>query len=330
MPTTSDSTRTHAFTERDIQVNGITLHVREQGTGAPVIFCHGFPHTGFVWHRQLQAVADAGFHAVAPDLRGYGGTDIPADVRDYANAESVKDLIGLLDEMGADQAVFVGLDFGAVLVWELALRAPERVRAVIVCNNPYLGRAPMQPSLMWERMARKHFLHIHHFQEQGPADAALAENPRAFLERVYFALSGEYHYLDTWQFPSEGTGYLDVLPAAPPLPWSWLSSDEIELIASDFERTGFTGGLSWYRALDVNWELTADYERAQVQVPAFFLYGERDCDMEGFSGPDPIGMMRALVPDLRAADMVPEAGHLLQLEKTDDVNALLLKYLASL
>lgn len=319
-----------SFTERDVEVNGITMHLREQGTGSPVVFCHGFPHTGFMWHRQLQAVADAGYHAIAPDLRGYGGTDRPDDVRQYSNAESVKDLIGLLDEIGAEQAVFVGLDFGAVLLWELALRAPERVRTVVVCNNPYLGRAPILPSKIWERMARKHFLHIHHFQESGPADEALAADPRSFLERVYFALSGEYHYLDTWQFPSEGTGYLDVLPAAPPLPWSWLSSDEVDVLAADFERTGFTGGLSWYRALDVNWELTESIHNAPVEVPAFFLYGERDCDMEGFSGPDPIGMMRALVPDLRSADMVAGAGHLVQLERTDEVNALLLGYLASL
>ncbi|QXQ16023.1 alpha/beta hydrolase [Skermania piniformis] len=305
------------------------MHLREQGSGPPVIFLHGFPHTGFVWHRQLAAVAAAGWHAIAPDLRGFGGTDAPTGPAAYTNVDSIADLTGLLDQLGADRAVFVGLDFGAVLTWELALRVPDRVRAVIVCNNPYLGRAPRRPSEIWARMARRHFVHLHHFQQPGSADAELAGAPREFLARVYYALSGDYHYLDVWQHPP-GTRYLDALPVAPPLPWPWLSEAEFELLASTFERTGFTGGLNWYRALDRNWELGAALPDAPVAVPAFFLYGERDCDMEGFSGMDPIGTMRARVPDLRAADMVADAGHLLPLERTGATDALLLRYLAEL
>ncbi|MBJ8345895.1 alpha/beta hydrolase [Antrihabitans sp. YC2-6] len=318
------------MSERFVQTNGITLHVTELGSGKPVVFCHGFPHTSFVWHRQLEAVAAAGYHAIAPDLRGYGRSSAPDDVSAYSNAESVADLLGLLDDIGAEKAVFVGLDFGAVLVWELALRAHERVEAVIVCNNPYLGRAPRRPSDMWRRIAEKHFLHLHYFQEPGVADKELAEDPRDFLARVYYALSGDYHYLDVWKHPSEGTGYLDALPKAPPLPWKWLSVDEFDILATEFERTGFTGGLSWYRALDVNWELTEHLTDTKVEVPAFFLWGERDCDMEGFSGPDPIGAMRTKVPDLREVVMIPGAGHLVQMERSDEVSKHLLEFLSAL
>lgn len=306
------------------------MHVAEVGEGPPVIFCHGFPHTWYVWNRQLPAVADVGYRAIAPDMRGYGRTDSPAGVAAYTNENAVADLMGLLDDMGETQAVFVGLDFGAALTWELALRRPERVKAVVVFNNPFLGRGRRRPSEMWAKMAETHFLHVHYFQEQGPADEELNARPRDFLSSIYYALSGDYHYLDIWKNPASGNGYLDVLPKAPALPWRWLSQHDFDALASDFERTGFTGGLNWYRALDLNWELTEPFAAGNVEVPAFFVYGERDCDLEGFSGPDPIGTMKSKVPDLREVAAVPEAGHLVQLEKTDEVNALLTRFVCSL
>ncbi|MEU2252400.1 alpha/beta hydrolase [Nocardia xishanensis] len=317
-------------THRFVTTNGIRMHVAEQGSGYPVVFCHGFPHTWFVWHRQLAAVAAAGYRALAPDLRGYGRTEAPDDPAEYTNRAVIGDLLGLLDDIGAERAVFVGLDFGAALVWELALRAPDRVAGLIVLNNPYAPRPPRAPSELWAKAAARHFLHLDYFQRPGVADAELGARPREFLARVYYSLSADYHYLDTWRFPAEGTGYLDVLPEAPALPWRWLAEDEFDTLAADFERTGFTGGLNWYRNLDRNWILTADYADARVTVPTYFLYGERDPDMEGFSGRDPLGTLRAYVPDLRAVTKVPDAGHLVQLERSDEVNTLIAAHLADL
>jgi pimeloyl-ACP methyl ester carboxylesterase len=275
-------------------------------------------------------LAAAGFHTIAPDMRGYGASSAPEGADAYTNQEAVADLMGLLDDLGEERAVFVGLDFGAQLVWELALRQPDRVRAVIVCNNPFVGRPRRKPSDLWARMAQQHFMHVDYFQKPGPADAELNARPRDFLARVYWALSGEYHYLDTWQFPAEGNGYLDVLPEAPARPWTWMTEAEFDALARPFEQTGFTGGLNWYRAIDRNWELTEPFADANVEVPAFFIYGERDCDMEGFSGMDPLGAMRARVPDLREVAMIPEAGHLIQMERPGQVNQLLLSFLESL
>lgn len=317
-------------THRQVRTNGITLHVAEQGEGPPVVFCHGFPHVWFVWHHQLPAVAAAGYRAIAPDMRGYGRSDAPVGVESYTNQEAALDLVGLLDDIGERQAVFVGLDFGAALVWELCLRHPERVRAAVVFNNPFVGRGKRRPSELWARIAEKHFLHLHYFQEPGPADQELNWKPRDFLSSIYYALSGDFHYLDIWSNPSNGNGYLDVLPKAPPLPWRWMTEDEFEVFAGEFTRTGFTGGLSWYRALDLNWELTESFADSVVEVPVFFLYGERDCDMEGFSGSDPIGMMKSRVPDLREVVMVPGAGHLVQMEKPDEVNSILTRFLGSI
>ncbi|MFF0544925.1 alpha/beta fold hydrolase [Nocardia thailandica] len=310
------------LTQRYLDTGGVRMHVSERGQGFPVVFCHGFPHTGFVWHRQLAAVAAAGYRALAPDLRGYGRTDAPADPAAYTNEAVIGDLLALLDDIGAGRAVFVGLDFGAQLVWELALRAPERVAAVAILNNPYAPRPPRPPSDFWTRAAERHFLHLSYFQTPGVADAELAARPREFLARVYYALSGDYHYLDTWKNPP-GLGYLDVLPQAPELPWRWLTEAEFDTLAAEFERTGFTGGLNWYRNLDRNWRLTESLAGADVTVPAYFLYGEHDPDMEGFAGRDPLTTLRAHVTDLRAVVRVPDAGHLVQLEQTDAVNAFL-------
>ncbi|MBL1076565.1 alpha/beta hydrolase [Nocardia sp. 2] len=312
-----------------VAVNGIRMHVTEQGDGYPVVFCHGFPHTGFMWHRQVAALAAAGYHAIAPDLRGYGRTESPADLESFTNEAVVGDLLALLDDIGAQRAVFVGLDFGAQLVWELSLRAPDRVAAIAVLNNPFSPRPPKAPSHFWTRAAERHFLHLSYFQQPGVADAELAARPREFLARVYYSLSADYHYLDTWKNPP-GLGYLDVLPDAPAFPWPWLSEAEFDTLATEFERTGFTGGLNWYRSLDRNWELTADYADAEITVPTFFLYGEKDPDMEGFSGRDPLATLRANVTDLRAVVEVPAAGHLVQLEATDAVNDFLLTSLKSL
>lgn len=294
------------------------------------MFCHGFPHVWYVWHHQLPVVAQLGYRAVAPDMRGYGRSDAPTGVASYTNEKAALDLIGLLDDMDEGEAVFVGLDFGAALVWELCLRHPDRVRAAVVFNNPFVGRGKRRPSELWARIAEKHFLHLHYFQELGPADSELNERPRDFLSSIYYALSGDYHYLDIWSHPTSGNGYLDVLPKGPPLPWRWMAQDEFDVFAEEFTRTGFTGGLNWYRALDLNWELTEPFNDANVEVPVFFLYGERDCDMEGFSGSDPIGTMKSRVPDLREVAMVPGAGHLVQMEKPDDVNRLLTRFLGSI
>jgi pimeloyl-ACP methyl ester carboxylesterase len=314
-------------TERVVTVDGFRWQINELGDGPPVVLCHGFPGLGYSFRRQMQALADAGYRAIAPDMPGYGGTDIPRDIDDYTNERVSDALIRLLDALGHEQAVFVGHDFGAPVTWTVSLRHRDRVTGLVLLAVPYMpDRFPLRPSELYASMARKHFLHIHYFQEPGVADRELDADPRGFLHRLFYALSGDYRYLDIWQHPSEGNGYLDVLPEAPPLPWSWLTEDELDHYVEVFTRTGFTGGLNWYRAFDANWE-RGRAVAVPLEVPTLFVAGENDAVI-AMTGRQALDRMHDTVPDLRGVHLLEGAGHFIQLERPDEVNELLLDFVA--
>ncbi|CAH0991597.1 Epoxide hydrolase A [Sinobacterium norvegicum] len=311
-------------------INGINMHYVEQGEGMAVVLCHGFPHLWFSWHRQITALADAGYRVIAPDMRGMGQTSAPLDANSYGIDTISNDLTGLLDHCKIEQAVFVGLDFGAFAAYDLAMLHPDRVIAIIGLENPAAPHNPDCPPLTeYAAMAENHFVHIEYFRPVGPADQALNQNTAEFLSKVFFALSGDYHYLDVWQHPP-GTSYLDALPQAPALPWRWLSVDEMNYFVQQYQRSGFTGGLNWYRSMDLKWRQRKPLEGQQSHIPAYFIGSELDCDLEGFHGDSPIDLMRQQFPNLKAVDMIAGAGHLVQLEQSEQVNRLLLKNLTDI
>jgi len=318
------------WTHRHARINGIGMHYVEQGTGPLVILCHGFPHLWFSWRHQIPVIAAAGWRVVAPDMRGMGQTDAPAQPEAYDVDHTVGDLIGLLDHLGERKAVFIGLDFGIFAIYDLAFRAPQRVAAIIGMENP---AAPHNPDLSPLReaagWAKNHFVHIHYFEPPGPADAALNAHPREFLSKVFYALSGDYHYLDVWKHPP-GTSYLDALPEPPPLPWHWMSELEMEFFVAEYARTGFTGGLNWYRAMDLRWAQRRKYEGVKNPAPFFFIGSERDCDLEVWHGDDPIAQIPRQYSDVRGIAMLPKAGHMMQMERPREVNEWILKFLATL
>ena len=175
-------------------------------------------------------------------------------------------------------------------------------------------------------MGSEHFLHIEYFREPPRADEELAARPRLFLQKVFHTLSGACNYFDVFNYPP-GTSYIDAMVEPPPLPWSWLSELEFEFFVSEYSRTGFTGGLNWYRSMDLKWAQRKPLEGVQSAVPAYFIGSEQDVDLEGFHGDDPLGQMRAIFPELREVRMIPGAGHMVQLEASDAVNAAMLDYL---
>ena len=320
---------TAEIVERDLEVGARRLHVAEAGEGPLVILCHGFPGSWRTWRRQLPVIAAAGWRALALDMPGYGGSSRPGSLAGYANEQVGADLVALVHQLGEQRAVFAGHDFGANLVWETALRYPEAFIGAFVVSVPFTGRSPVRPTEAFAAMGREHFLHLDYFQEPGVADAELDAAPEEFLRRIYWALSADGGYFAVFDHPTEGNGYLDVLPPAPPLPWPWLSVDEFEPIVADYRRSGFTGGLSWYRALDLNWEGTEHLAEAEVEVPVVFAVGAGDPVLQGFAGADPLALQARRVPNLGEAVVIPDAGHFVQFEQTEALNEVLARTLAA-
>jgi pimeloyl-ACP methyl ester carboxylesterase len=350
------------ITHRMVQTNGINMHIAEAGTGPLVVMVHGFPGLWYSWRYQLKALAEAGWHAVAVDQRGYGRTDRPSDPKVYDADYVANDMLGLLDALGEKKAIFIGHDFGAQLVFNLAVRHPDRLNAVIGMACPYdfdlagrggAGSKPkkdamdvpggfeaefasseMRPSEVFAKAAKQHFLHLHYFQEIGPGEAELGANPREFLTRLFWALSPRGKLLDWTKFPSEGTKYLDVL-ARPdmPLPWPWMSKEDMDIYVAEFTRVGgdktFIGGLNSYRVADRNWELGAKWADSDITVPTAFIAGSHDPVLKMIR-PDAIDIMRSHTPDLRQVTIIPDAGHFVQQEQPDATNAAILSFLETL
>lgn len=315
--------------ERHVDVGELELRVVEQGAGPSVVLCHGFPGLAHSWRNQLPVLAANGFRAIAPDMRGYGGSGRPEDPAAYDRRSTAADMIGLLDALDIESAVFVGHDFGASLVWDLPQWAPGRVLALIQLGVPRGGASPVLPSTAYARVAERHFFHLHYFQDPEAADTELAGDPAGFLSRVFWALSGGGEYFDIFRYPSEGNGYLDVLPEAPALPWPWLSEDDFAVYVNTFTRTGFTGGLNWYRAADHIWREKQTRPDEPVTAPTVFITGERD-PVRRIMGDASVEEMRATVPGLAGVHVIPEVGHFVQMEAADEVNRIMVEFLGSL
>jgi pimeloyl-ACP methyl ester carboxylesterase len=310
---------------RTLTANGIRMRIAEEGAGPLVLLLHGFPESWYSWRHQLPALAAAGFRVVAPDQRGYGGTDAPQAIEDYDILHLADDAVGLLDSLGERQAVVVGHDWGAPVAWHCALLHPERFRAVAALSVPYVGRSPTAPLDMFRAMAGEHFFYILYFQEPGVAERELEGDVRATMRRFLYAASGDVvEPLDFWRKPNTAK-FLDGLPDPQTLP-PWLTEADLDYFAGEFRRSGFRGGLNWYRNLDRNWQLTADLAHAKVTQPALFIAGERD----GVLAMIPVDAMRPLVPNLTRLVMLPGCGHWTQQERPAEVNAALRRFLEGL
>jgi pimeloyl-ACP methyl ester carboxylesterase len=294
------------MTEQTVATNGIELSVLEAGDGSLVVLCHGFPELAFSWRHQLPALAQAGYRVLAPDMRGYGKSSAPEAIEDYDVVTLCEDMCGLLDWAGEQSAIFVGHDWGANVTWWMSLLHPQRVRAVAGLSVPFVPRAPAAPMPIMRRHLGEDF-YIVWFQQPGVADAALAGNVRRTL-----TTSRQW----TAQWAEE-----DGPPRDPP---AWMSEDELAVYVEAFERTGFRGGLNWYRNIDRNWELTASVGDRRIEQPALFLTGELD-PVRRFM---PAEAMDGWVTDLRAQIGVPGAGHWVQQQEPDAVNAALLEFLS--
>jgi pimeloyl-ACP methyl ester carboxylesterase len=309
---------------RFVEANGLRMHVAEQGAGPVVLLCHGFPELWYSWRHQLPALAAAGYRAVAPDMRGYGQTDRPDAVEQYTQLHLVGDMVGLLDALGEDTAVIAGHDWGAPVAWNATLMRPDRFRAVIALSVPYVPRGDTVPTVALRRAAGETFMYMLYFQEPGVAEAELEQDVRATMRRILHAASGEGQGFGVK--PSTAK-FLDGMVDPDTLP-RWLTGADLDVYVGEFTRTGFRGGLNWYRNLDRSWELLAAYRGATIPRPALFIAGDRDLviarrrtALEG---------MPNTVPRLDRSVLLPGCGHWTQQERPAEVNAEMIRFLAGL
>lgn len=307
---------------RFVETNGIRMGVYEQGTGFPIVFCHGFPELAYSWRYQIPALASAGFRAIAPDQRGYGITEAPKEIEKYSIRHLTDDMAGMLDALGIEKAVFCGHDWGGMVVWQMALRHPDRVAGVIGVNTPFIPRGPMDPIAMM-RMAMGEDMYIVFFQKPGVADAALAEDTAKTFR--FFMRKGGETAEEYAKRPQEQKN-LAIAHAIKTDEGLWpgealMSDEELDFFIKTFEKTGFTGGINWYRNFTRNWEESADLKE-HVAVPALMITAEDDIVLS----PAMAEGMEKYVPDLEK-HMVKRCGHWTQQEHPEETNRVIVDWM---
>lgn len=312
---------------RFVESNGIKIHVAEAGTGPLVLLCHGFPESWYSWRHQIKALSEAGYHVIAPDMRGYGQTDRPHNIDRYSLFHLVGDMVGLVNAFGEGPAVVIGHDWGAPVAWHCALFRPDRFHAVAGLSVPFRPRGPAAPTSIMPRTDTEMFYQLY-FQAEGIAESEFEQDVRRTIRLTLAGPEGRNTAPINPMVPRQG-GWLRSRPAPTSLP-SWLSEKDIDFYVSEFERTGFRGGLNWYRNIDRNWELLAPWAGAKVGVPALYMAGDRDLVVK-FPGMDQlIANLQQFVPKLQQTIILPDCGHWTQQEKVDEVNSALISFLKSL
>lgn len=314
--------------QRTARVNGVELQVTEAGEGPVVVLAHGFPEGAYSWRHQIEPLAAAGYHVIVPEQRGYGSSSRPSRVEDYGIEQLCGDLLGLVDETGQEQAIFVGHDWGSLVVWDLALLYPERVRAVVGVSVP-LTRWPMRPTDLFKAAMGGNFFYMLYFQTVGPAEKEMEADTYRTMAKILYGASGDgFPDEPRAPLPAAGTGFLDTMPEPPAVLPAWLTDADIKTYADAFAHSGFFGPVSWYRNLDANYERTKDLGNERIAMPSFFIGGERD-GVVVVTRPT-IDALPTLLPDFRGTVLLPGVGHWTQQEDPTSFNSALIGFLRSL
>ncbi|MGB5757814.1 MAG: alpha/beta hydrolase [Acidimicrobiales bacterium] len=296
-----------------IAVNGVELEVFEAGrenAGTPIVLCHGWPEHAFSWRHQIPALAEAGYHVIVPNQRGYGNSSRPAEVTDYDLEHLTGDLVALLDHYGYDNATFVGHDWGAMVVWGLAVLHPNRVSRVINSSLPYQERGEQPWIEFMEAVFGGDFYFVHFNRQPGVADAVLDANAHQFLRNLYRKNLPPAE-------PEPGMTMINLAKAETPLGQPVMTDDDLAVFVSAFESSGFTGSINWYRNLDRNWHLLADVDPV-IQQPTLMIYGDQD----------PIARSENLqdfVPNVQVVSL--DCGHWIQQEEPEETTRAILSWL---
>ena len=296
-----------------ISVNGVELEVFEAGrqnAGKPIVLCHGWPEHAFSWRHQVPALAEAGYHVIVPNQRGYGNSSRPSEVTDYDIEHLSGDLVALLDHYGYENATFVGHDWGAMVVWGLTLLHPNRVNKVINLSLPYLERGEQPWVEFMEDMLGSDFYFVHFNRHPGVADAVFEENTSQFLRNMY-------RKNEPASEPEPGVAMINLAMAETPLGEPIMSDSELAVFVSAFEASGFTSSINWYRNVDRNWHLLADVDPI-IQQPALMIYGDRDLVARN-------ERIAEFVPNVEVVNL--DCGHWIQQERPEEATQAILNWL---
>lgn len=310
------------ITQRRVATNGIELNIAEAGDGPLVLMCHGFPESWYSWRYQFAPMAEASFHAVAPDMRGYGKSDKPRAITAYNQVEVQKDIVGLVSALGYDKAIVLGHDWGAPTAWGCARDYPDVFTAVGCLSVPYMPRAPLPPMQLMREAFKDQFFYQLYFYDEGVAEAAFEADIEIAMRKFLHFASAE---MDWSQMPLKGPNddLLTGIPYPEVLP-DWLSQADLDFYVGEFERSGMRGPLNYYRNHDLTWELTKD-SPTTIEQPAMFAAGDKD-GVIVFAA-EALQAMPTYVKDLRINELIPGAGHWTQQEAPEATTALIMKFL---
>ncbi|XP_057423368.1 uncharacterized protein LOC130717232 [Lotus japonicus] len=307
---------------RTVQVNGIKMHVAEKGEGPVVLFLHGFPELWYSWRHQILALSSQGYRAVAPDLRGYGDTEAPTSVASYNCFNIVGDIVALIDSLGVDQVFLVGHDWGAIIGWYVCLFRPDKIKAYVclsVAYRSFVRSADSQVKIVDAfRALYGDDFYVCRFQEPGKMEAEIAEVGTEYMHKNILTMRKTGPPI----FPKGefGTGFNPDMPENLP---SWLSQQDLDYYVSQFNKTGFSGALNYYRNLNLNWELTAPWTGVPItNVPVKFIVGDVDIAYN-FSGMKEYihnGGFKKDVPGLEEVVVQEGVAHFNNQEAAEDVS----------
>ncbi len=305
---------------------GIELECLDAGAGPLVILLHGFPELAHSWRHQLPALVAAGYRVLVPNQRGYGQSSAPSAIEAYDLDALAADVAALIRWAGGPPAVVIGHDWGAPVAWHTALRYPALIRAVGSLSVPHAARPPRPPlELMREAAGPAHVHYIDYFQQPGLAEAEFEADVASALLGFYWSISGDAPREERFRPIARGARFIDSFAPPARLP-SWLTAADLEVYVQAFTRSGFRGGLNWYRNVNRNWERSADLAGVRVEQPALFITGSRD----PARNPPAIERLRDVVPNLRTFAILEGCGHWTQQERPAEVTRLLLDFLADL
>ncbi|MEM7272875.1 MAG: alpha/beta hydrolase [Actinomycetota bacterium] len=319
------------FTSRSIMSSGHRIHLMEHGPadGVPVVMIHGFPESWYSWRHQLQALGDAGHRAIAIDVRGYGRSAAPAEIEAYAMTALVGDVIAVIDDLGGPDAVVVGHDWGAPVAWNTALLRPDRVRGVAGLSVPYSGRGDLRPLAAFRMLAGDEIFYIDYFQEPGLVEAEVESDLAGWIRGFYFTASGEADPAGpSMGMVTPGRTLRERFQTPGPGQMAWMTDEDFAFYLGEFERSGLTGGFNRYRNIERDWTELAAWRHAPITVPALFIGGELDGPTQ--LGQNAIARFDTTLPALTTSVILDGCGHWTQQERPNEVNDLLLEFVAGL